>query len=101
MVVEGDGIYFPPSLLQGPLHYQALDWSFLLTMVSHVTVFLGFDWLEAKETDFVSIDTDGMLSKALLVGNFEAAVDICISADRMVRTDRQTDKPTHTTHIPN
>lgn len=31
-----------------------------------------------------SLDTDGMLSQALLVGNFEAAVDICISADRMV-----------------
>lgn len=31
-----------------------------------------------------SIDTDGMLTQALLVGNFEAAVDICISADRMV-----------------
>ena len=29
-------------------------------------------------------DTEGMLSQALLVGNFEAAVDICISADRMV-----------------
>ena len=30
-------------------------------------------------------DTDGMISQALLVGNFEAAVDICIEADRMVR----------------
>jgi len=29
-------------------------------------------------------DADGMLCQALLVGNFEAAVDICISADRMV-----------------
>lgn len=29
-------------------------------------------------------DTDGMLSQALLVGNFEAAVDICVSSDRMV-----------------
>ena len=29
-------------------------------------------------------DTDGMLCKALLIGNFEAAVDICVSADRMV-----------------
>ena len=26
-----------------------------------------------------------MISQALLVGNFEAAVDICIEADRMVR----------------
>ena len=33
-----------------------------------------------------STDTDGMLSQALLVGNFEAAVDICISSDRMVST---------------
>ena len=33
---------------------------------------------------FLFTDTDGMLSQALLVGNFEAAVDICISADRMV-----------------
>ena len=32
----------------------------------------------------LSPDTEGMLSQALLVGNFEAAVDICISADRMV-----------------
>ena len=30
-------------------------------------------------------DVEGALSKALLVGNFEAAVDICIGADRMVR----------------
>ena len=31
-------------------------------------------------------DIDGMISQALLVGNFEAAVDICVGADRMVRT---------------
>ena len=30
-------------------------------------------------------DVEGALSKALLVGNFEAAVDICIADDRMVR----------------
>ena len=29
-------------------------------------------------------DVDGLLSQALLVGNFESAVDICIGADRMV-----------------
>ena len=29
-------------------------------------------------------DVDGALSKALLVGNFEAAVDICIGDGRMV-----------------
>lgn len=29
-------------------------------------------------------DVDGMLAKALLVGNFEAGVDICVSVDRMV-----------------
>ena len=32
----------------------------------------------------VFVDTDGLLSQALLVGDFEAAVDICVSADRMV-----------------
>ena len=32
-------------------------------------------------------DVEGALSKALLVGNFEAAVDICISDDRMVITE--------------
>ena len=26
-------------------------------------------------------DIDGMISQALLVGNFEAAVDICVGAD--------------------
>ena len=26
-----------------------------------------------------------MISQALLVGNFEAAVDICVGADRMVK----------------
>ena len=30
-------------------------------------------------------DIDGMISQALLVGNFEAAVDICVGADRMVK----------------
>ena len=30
-------------------------------------------------------DVDGALAKALLTGNFEAAVDICIGADKMVR----------------
>ena len=30
-------------------------------------------------------DIDGMISQALLVGNFEAAVDMCIGADRMVK----------------
>ena len=39
---------------------------------------------------FYFTDTDGMLSQALLVGNFEAAVDICISADRMVSKNTQT-----------
>lgn len=29
-------------------------------------------------------DTDGMISQALLVGNFEAAVDISVGANRMV-----------------
>ena len=29
------------------------------------------------------VDGDGLLAQALLVGNFEAAVDICISTDRM------------------
>jgi len=31
------------------------------------------------------LDTDGMISQALLVGNFEAAVDISVGANRMVR----------------
>ena len=31
------------------------------------------------------VDVEGSLSKALLVGNFEAAVDICIGDNRMVR----------------
>ena len=31
------------------------------------------------------LDIDGMISQALLVGHFAAAVDICIEADRMVR----------------
>ena len=31
------------------------------------------------------LDIDGMISQTLLVGNFEAAVDICVEADRMVR----------------
>ena len=30
-------------------------------------------------------DIDGMISQALLVGNFEAAVDISVGANRMVR----------------
>ena len=29
-------------------------------------------------------DPDGMLTKALLVGNFRAAVNICINTGRMV-----------------
>ena len=29
-------------------------------------------------------DVDGLLSKALLMGNFELAVEICLHADRMV-----------------
>ena len=29
-------------------------------------------------------DIDGQLTKALLVGNFQAAVEICLKADRMV-----------------
>ena len=28
-------------------------------------------------------DTDGLVSQALLVGNFEGAVDLCFKADRM------------------
>ena len=31
------------------------------------------------------LDGDGLISQALLTGNFEAAVDVCIQADRMVR----------------
>lgn len=30
------------------------------------------------------VDTDGLISQALLTGNFEAAVDVCLYADRMV-----------------
>ncbi len=49
---------------------------------------LGSCFIELLQSDlFVSFhvaDTDGMLAKALLVGNFEAAVDICVSVDRMV-----------------
>ena len=33
----------------------------------------------------IKSDIDGMIIQALLVGNFEAAVDICVGADRMVR----------------
>ena len=33
---------------------------------------------------FVHSDIEGALSRALLVGDFETAVDICIGADRMV-----------------
>ena len=29
-------------------------------------------------------DTDGLITQALLTGNFEAAVDVCLHADRMV-----------------
>ena len=29
-------------------------------------------------------DTDGLITQALLSGNFEAAVDVCLNADRMV-----------------
>lgn len=28
-------------------------------------------------------DTDGLITQALLTGNFEAAVDVCLHADRM------------------
>ena len=31
-----------------------------------------------------NLDVDGLLSKALLTGNFELAVEICLFADRLV-----------------
>ena len=33
---------------------------------------------------FPPTDTDGLITQALLTGNFEAAVDVCLHADRMV-----------------
>ena len=35
-------------------------------------------------TFFPYSDTDGLITQALLTGNFEAAVDVCLHADRMV-----------------
>ena len=34
--------------------------------------------------EFLPVDTDGLISQSLLTGNFEAAVDVCLHADRMV-----------------
>lgn len=34
--------------------------------------------------EFVSEGAEGMITKALIVGNFEAAVETCIRSDRMV-----------------
>lgn len=33
---------------------------------------------------FSSIESDGLISQALLTGNFEAAVEVCFQCDRMV-----------------
>ena len=52
--------------------------------VTHGVEFLMFTSHTHTHTHTHTQDADGMLCQALLVGNFEAAVDICISADRMV-----------------
>lgn len=48
-------------------------------ILSHLYVYLE-SLRFASEGD----DPDNLLTRALLVGNFKAAVDICISIDRMV-----------------
>jgi len=45
---------------------------------------VNFTWQVRPGLFFISPDADGFLAQALLVGNFEAAVDICINTDRMV-----------------
>ena len=42
------------------------------------------------------VDVEGALSRALLVGNFETAVDICIGDGRMVSIHTLTHTHTHT-----
>ena len=63
------------SLTSEPL-YQPTNHSSSFFIVGGATSEPGF----SISTDN---DVDGLLSQALLVGNFESAVDICIGADRM------------------
>ena len=44
------------------------------------------------------VDVEGALSRALLVGNFETAVDICIGDGRMVSIHTHLCTHLHTTH---
>ena len=41
------------------------------------------DTFAIKHFLFFSKDADGLLSQALLMGNFEAAVDMCLCEDKM------------------